>query len=160
LIYAFLGVTFLIAALFPIGAQLAQLTLVGISGGVFKGSPPLLFHLVALLLTYAPAALVTAWFVKSSNLRVRLPRQVPGSAHMILGVGLTCAYVAVRLFASTIEGGGPSFMVAQFSPFVLWPARVLLLVGVVRLLLAASPSNPSIDRTTSDKPVVAPHVKG
>lgn len=59
---AFFGFTFLIAAFFPIGGEVAQLLLRSIFGGALKGTPPIFLHLLLLVLTYLPAALVTSWF--------------------------------------------------------------------------------------------------
>ena len=137
MIIAFLGFTFLIAALFPFGPQLAQFAGVGMYGGVFKGSPPIAFHLFTLLITYLPAALVTAWFFGGAKLKARLPSPVPGASLMLFGVALTLLFILARLLASIVPGGGPGFVVAQFGPLALWPARILLAVGAVKLLLAA-----------------------
>jgi hypothetical protein len=137
---AFLGFTFLIAALFPVGPQFIQFAL----GGyllLLKGAPAIVVKLLTLVLTFFPAAIVTAWFFRRFELRARVSDEVPGKRLMSIGVVLTCAYVAAFYFASTIPGGGPAYVVGQFSPFVLWPARAFLAVGVVKFLLAVRPSD-------------------
>jgi hypothetical protein len=136
LIVPFLGFTFLLAAFFPLAPQLLQLAGISLFASVFKSSPAA-FHLLTLVITYAPAALVTAWFFSSANLKNRLPSPVPGTTVMLAGVALTLVFVVARLLASTIPGGGPSFLVGQLGPLVVWPARILLVIGAVRLLLAA-----------------------
>jgi hypothetical protein len=92
-----------------------------------------------LLLTYAPAMVVTGCFFRMSKIRERIPHPVPGRVFMTVGVSLTLFYLAARLLASGAEGGGGSFAVLQLSPYIVWPARVLLIIGLVRLLLSATP---------------------
>jgi len=149
---AFLGFTFLIAACFPIGGQIAQYVAGGMYGSVFKGYPPIYFHLMMLAATYAPAAVVTAWFFSSARLRERVPTPVPGEYLMLFGVVLSFVYIATRLFTSTIQGGGPSFVVIQFAPLLLWPARIVLAVGAVKLLLAARPAAPNAGQGINSMP--------
>lgn len=152
---AFLGFTFLIAAFFPVGGEIAQLLLRGIFGGVLKGTPPIFLHLLLLVLTYLPAALVTSWFFRTSKLLSRVPSTVPGAGFFIVGIVLTVVYLAARLLASTVEGGGGSFVVMQFGPFMLWPARALLAIGAVKLLLAATPFNISLGTDTQQQDAAA-----
>lgn len=148
---AFFGFTFLIAAFFPIGGEIAQLLLRSIFGGALRGTPPIFLHLLLLVLTYLPAALVTSWFFRTSKLLSRVPSALPGAGFFVAGIVLTVVYLAARLLASTVEGGGGSFVVMQFGPFILWPARVLLAIGAVKLLLAATPSNTSIGTDTQQQ---------
>lgn len=143
MISAFFGFTILLAALTPAGTQIAQIAAHAILP-VGQSASPVLMHLVVLLFSYAPAALLVAWFFKASKLGARLPSQIPGRRLMMYGVGLTCAYFAVYLFSLTIQGGGATFVVAQMSIFALWPARALLVVGAVKVLLAAKPSGVAI----------------
>ena len=138
---AFLGFTFLIAALFPVGGYLAEILTGGMYGETFGVLPPILYHLFSLAMVYLPAAAVTTWFFRSAQLASRMPLQVPGSNMLLIGTMLTVAFLVIRLFASTIEGGGVSALVDQLSPLILWPARALLAVGVVKLLLSVSPTN-------------------
>lgn len=137
---AFFGFTFLLAAFFPVGGLLADIVTGGKYGGLLKSFPPMYFHLLVVVMTYVPAALVTAWFFKSAQLRKRVPTPVPGASLMILGVVMSLAYFAAGLFASTVPGGGGSFVVMQLAPLVLGPARVVLTIGAVKFLLSASPS--------------------
>jgi hypothetical protein len=138
---AFLGFTFLIAALFPVGGYLAVILTGGMYGETFGVLPPILYQLFSLAMVYLPAAAVTAWFFRSAQLASRVPLQALGSNMLLIGSMLTVVYLVIHLFASTIEGGGVSALVEQLSPFILWPARALLAVGVVKLLLSARPTN-------------------
>ena len=62
----FLGITFLIAVLFPVGAYVAQLATGGLGRPIFGTVPPIYSSLL-ILLTYVPAALGTAIFFKVSE---------------------------------------------------------------------------------------------
>ena len=55
--------------------------------------------------------------------------------HALVGIGnaLLIFYLIPRIFASTIQGGGPSFVVAMFSPYFVIPAKLLFLAGFVWL---------------------------
>ncbi|WP_156404437.1 hypothetical protein [Curvibacter sp. PAE-UM] len=144
---AFWGFTFLLVAFFPIGGEIVLTLFRGFLGAMLKESPPILPNLVALVLTYLPAAVVTAWFFRASNLPERVPSPIPGRGAFLVGIVLTCLHVVARLLASTVEGGGGSFVVMQFAPFILWPAQVLLAIGAVKLLLAATPAGKSFQQT-------------
>ena len=55
------------------------------------------------------------------------------TAVLAIGNALLILYLVPRILASTVEGGGASFVVATFSPFFVLPARALFLVGFVWL---------------------------
>src|ERR1700712_27816 len=137
---AFLGFAFLIAALFPVGGYLAGILYGEISGVL----PSVLYPLFSLAMVYLPAAAATAWFFRSTQLASRVPLQVPGSTMLLIGSILTVIYLVILLFDSTIKGGGVSALVQQRSLFILLPARALLAVGAVKLLLSARPTNLSL----------------
>lgn len=42
-------------------------------------------------------------------------------------------YILVRTAASTIQGGGASFVVASYSPFIILPAILALLIGLISI---------------------------
>jgi hypothetical protein len=115
----------------------------GMYGSVFGKSSPALFHLVVLLANYLPAAVVAILFVRTSQLKSRrLPSEIPGKSLILWGLFLLVIYLVPRLFASTIQGGGPAFAVAMFGPLFIIPAEILIAVGVVKVLLAALPRLP------------------
>lgn len=145
---AFLGIAFLLAAIFPVGDALAPLLLAPFRNSL-KGTPPVFLHLLVLAMTYVPAGLVAAWSLRASQLAKRLPTPIPGSTLLFVGVLLTLVYLIARLLASTVEGGGGSYVVMSFAPYFVWPARVALVVGVCKLLLAAVPSNRSFQQTAA-----------
>ncbi len=132
-----LGFTLLLATVFPIAGPLAQLATGGMYGPIFGKSPPIYFHLLVLALTYIPMAIVAYLFTRKANLASRLPDPIPGRGALLTGIMLVVAYLAARLFASTVPGGGGSFVVMSFAPFVVIPANVFLVIGATKVLLSA-----------------------
>lgn len=132
-----LGFTILLATLFPVAGSLAQLATGGMYGPIFGKSPPIYFHLLVLALSYIPMAIVAYLFVRKANLASRLPDPIPGRGALLTGIVLVVAYLAARLFASTVPGGGGSFVVMSFAPFVVIPANVFLVIGATKVLLSA-----------------------
>ncbi|MFZ6656939.1 hypothetical protein [Undibacterium sp. TJN19] len=129
LIYVFLSFMFLLADFLPIGTYLMRL----IPG--FHSMPPGVYAVLTLLFRYAPAALITAWFFKTEKLQQRVPAPIPGVKFLFAGVMITLAVIAISMLASTIEGGGGSYVVSTFAFYILLPARLLMLVGAVKFLM-------------------------
>jgi hypothetical protein len=142
----FLGIVFLLVALVPVGEVMAP-WLLGPFRSSLKGTPPIFLHLLVLACTLVPAALVTAWFFRASQLAERVPKPIPGNGFILLGVMLMVFYLAARLLASTVQGGGGSFVVMSFAPFVVWPARIMILWGVCKVLLSARPLTAPFENT-------------
>jgi hypothetical protein len=86
-------------------------------------------------------------FFKYSRLGSRLHGSVPAQGAMLIGVIITSIYLIALVMASTVEGGGGSFTILQFSPYIIWPARALLIYGAVTVLLAANPLTSSSNAT-------------
>jgi hypothetical protein len=136
----FLGFTFLIVTLFPVGGYLADI-LYGEVAGVL---PSVLYPLFSLAMVSLPAAVATAWFFRSTQLASRVPLQVPGSTMLLIGSTLTVIHLVILLFAATINVGGVTVLIDRRSLFILLPARALLAGGAVKLLLSARPTNLSL----------------
>jgi hypothetical protein len=139
----FLGLTLLLATIFPVGSRLV-LYGGGLSPVGFYGMSPVVVEMILIVMTYVPAAVVIAWFFRASRLSERVPRPIPGRRFMSAGVALTIFYLGTRLVAAAIgEGSENVSLLFQLSSIVLTSARVLLVVGAVKLLLAAMPVNSS-----------------
>lgn len=136
------GFTVLLMQLFPTGWIARVVSGGGMYGSVFKGISPIWYHMFSLTLSLLVAGAIVWMFLKKVKLRSRLPADVPGLRWLMVGVVLVVLYLLPRLLVSTIQGGGPSFVVTQFSPFLLLPAKLALIVGAVTVLLAASPASP------------------
>jgi len=134
-----IGITVLLAKLFPFGSQLLSMLLGGMYGPVFGKASPAWFHSAMLLANYIPAAVAAIFFVHKAQLRSRLPKNIPGKTQILIGVGLIVLYLVPRLFASTISGGGPAYVASMFGPFFIIPADILIVVGVTKALLATLP---------------------
>lgn len=134
-----LGLMVLLAALFPFGGPIVMNLLGGMYGPTFGRGSPAIYHLVMLLANNLPAALVAIGFVRFSGLSTRLPPAVPGKVQILIGLVLTVLFLVPRLLASMIEGGGAAMAVGMFAPYFLIPAKILIVIGVTRVLLAAGP---------------------
>lgn len=134
-----LGITVLLAKLFPFGSQLMTMALGGMYGPVFSKASPAWFHVAALIANYIPAAVAATLFVRMAKLKSRLPKAVPGKTPILIGLFLIVLYLVPRIYASTIQGGGPAYVASMFGPFFIIPADILIVVGVVKVLLAALP---------------------
>ena len=135
-----LGLTVVFAKLFPVGSQVIGLSLGGMYGSFFGKGTPVAYHLIMLGANYLPALIVATFVVRIANLRERLPLKIPGRTPIVIGLVLVALYLAPRLFASTVPGGGAAFAVSMFAPFFLIPADILIVVGVFKGLLATLPN--------------------
>jgi hypothetical protein len=140
-----LGFTVILAKLFPFGSQLVSMLLGGMYGSFFGKGSPAFFHVIFLLANYIPAAIVAVILVRKSQLKSRLPREIPGKKLIAIGLALLALYLVPRLFASTVPGGGPAYAVSVFGPLFIIPADVLIAIGVVKVLLGALPRLPRKD---------------
>ena len=137
-----LGFTALLAQIVPI-AWLPTLLMGGMHESIFNYSP-LLYRLLSLAVVWTFYGVIVWFSLKKARLSSRLPANPPGKGWMVLGVILLVVYLVLRFYASTIQGGGPSMIVGLYAPYFLVPSRILLVVGAVEILLAASPDQTSL----------------
>ncbi len=78
-------------------------------------------------------------FFKYSQLEDRLENNIPAQNIILFGIVIYSIYLAAYIVATTVEGGGGAYTVLQFAPFIIWPAKVALIYGVVTVLLTANP---------------------
>jgi hypothetical protein len=142
-----LGIAVVIAKLFPFGSQLLGMLLGGMYGAFFAKGSPVWFHVVMLLANYIPAAVVAVIFVRQAQLKSRLPKEIPGKNIILIGFILIVLYLVPRFFASTIPGDGPAYVVSIFGLIFIISADILIVVGVVKVLLAALPRLTALKRT-------------
>jgi hypothetical protein len=125
-----LAFAFALSSLLSPGRRILQLA---IDGPVFQSLPPYQGHLLLAFANYwVPAVLaylILRFLRAESWLRPR------PAIHVLLGLAnvLLILYVATRTFASTIQGGGASFVVMSFAPFVILPAWIMLGTGLIWL---------------------------
>lgn len=134
-----IGFTALLAMIVPIGWLPTLLSGGGMHGDIFRNYSPVWYHLFHIVVAYAFLGAFVAFFFKKTSLASRLPDNPPGKGWQILGVVFIVIYMIPRLYASTIQGGGPSLVVELYAPYFLVPAKLLLIIGAVNILLAAAP---------------------
>lgn len=147
-----LALAFAIFFQFAPGGMILQLL---VDGPVLQSLPPYQAHLLLSVVNHwIPAALVYFLF--------RLPRlggfiRPRVAIHVLLGLAnvLLVLYVAVRVFASTIQGGGASFVVMSFAPLVIYPAKVLLAIGLIWLLIRSVDKRKEPPESNSRPPSIA-----
>ncbi len=137
-----IGFSVLVIQLFPTDWIVELITGGGMYGSVFGGISPFWYLLFSLIIRLAMAGMVVWLFFSKTRLSSRLPADIPGKKSLIVGTVLVLLFFVLLLLASTIRGGGATYTVAQFAPLFLVVAKILLVVGAVRVLLAASPVSP------------------
>ena len=125
-----LGAAFALSSMFSIGAKV--LGAAGVTSVLRLLQPHQHHFLLALVSYWLPAILIYTFF-RLTRLDSRLrPTKAVHSTILIANL-LLVLYVAARIFASTVPGGGGSFVVASMSPLVIFPAWGLLAFGLITL---------------------------
>lgn len=90
-------------------------------------------HLLLAFANYWLPATIIYVLVRLMRLDSRL--RLTAAAHwaLLAANALLLVYVAARVFASTVEGGGASYVLASMSPLIIVPAWVLLAFGFIAL---------------------------
>lgn len=125
-----LAFAFALSSLLSPGRRILQLA---IDGPVFQSLPPYQGHLLLAFANYwVPAVLA---YLILRLLRAESWLRPRPAIHILLGLAnvLLILYVASRTFASMIQGGGASFLVMSFAPFVIFPAWIMLGAGLIWL---------------------------
>ncbi len=133
-VFLVLGFTILISTVIPLGSWLLGM-LGGMYGPTFRNGSPALFHLLALALNYIPMGVLVTIGLRKYAMPDRVPRQYRSPVLFALGSILVLMYLAVRIFASTVEGGGASFAVASLSILIVGPALIMLTIAVIKFLI-------------------------
>lgn len=83
----------------------------------------------------------------------RIERKIAWSkvARVSLGIGngLFVAFLVLRIFSATVEGGGAGYVVQSFARYVVWSAEVLWAIGVAALVSHSLKNPTAVDATTS-----------
>lgn len=126
-----LGLAFGLAALLSPGGRILRLV---VDLPVVQSMPPYQAHLLNVAANYwIPAVIVYLVFRLTKAGSWLKPTT---GIHATIGIAnlLLTLYVAARVLASSVEGGGGSFVVMSFSAFVVLPSWSLLLTGFVWLV--------------------------
>lgn len=122
-----LALAFAVSVLFNPGDRLLDMA---IDTPVLQSLPPYQGHL---LLVFANLWIPTVLFYLALRLtqadRLLRPHR---TIHVFLGLAnlLLLLYGALKILASTVQGGAVSFIVISFAPFILLPAWSMLIVGL------------------------------
>lgn len=127
-----LALAFALSSLFSPGGKILHWA---IEPPLLQSLPPYQGHLLLAFANYWVSAVLTYLLLRllraDSWLRPR------PAIHVLLGLAntLIVLYVATRIFASTIQGGGASFAVMSLAPIVIIPAWIMLAAGLLWLLV-------------------------
>jgi hypothetical protein len=124
------GAAFAASSIFSTGAKI--LGALGITSALRLLQPYQQHSLLAFVSYWLPAILIYTLF-RLTKLDSRLRPTTAVHSTILIANLLLVLYVAVRIFASTVPGGGVSFAVASMSPLVIFPAWALLAFGFIRL---------------------------
>ena len=130
-----LGASFALYTLFSPGTKV--LGYLGVTS-LLKILPHYQQHLVFAMVSYWMPALLIYVLVRALRVDRRLRPNVAVHSTIALANVLTVLYAAARIFASTVEGGGASYVVSSLAPFVLVPVWVLLAIGFLTLLVKSA----------------------
>lgn len=125
-----LGVAFALSSLFSIGAKV--LGVLGVTS-VLRLLEPYQQHILLALAGYWLPAILIYIFFRLTRLDSRLQPTTAVHSTILTANLLLVLYVATRVFASTVPGGGASFAVISMSPLVIFPAWALLAFGFITL---------------------------
>jgi hypothetical protein len=140
LVYLIIGLTMFFSMMVPIGPYLLQLAVGGMYGGVFSKFPPIIFLSVNLFFTYLIPLVIALVFIQKSNLQMRVPTPIPGRLLFVTGTILIVLPQFLRLFTSTIPGGGASFALMSIATPFIAVAKVFIFAGAIKLFMSVKPS--------------------
>lgn len=122
-----LALAFLSSILFSPGGRILRATL---GQPLLQGLPPYQAHLLTAFANYIIPAVVFYGVLRLLHAETWLRHRTGTSRLLGAANVIFVLYVAARTFASTIEGGGASFAVMSYGVLVVWPALLMLTVGL------------------------------
>lgn len=135
-----LGLTIFFASMIPVGSLLYRKFVGGMYSPFFKQYPHYVFLSLNLVATYLIPLVVTLLFIKYFNVKSRLPKPYPSKWLFSVGAFFILFPQLLRLWTSTIQGGGASFVLMTYAaPFVV-VAKTLIILGAIKLFMAMKPS--------------------
>lgn len=127
-----IATAFVLSFYFSAGGRLLS---VSIDLPVLQSIPIHKAHLLLAFANYWIVALLIYLILRGS--RAELWLKPSRGIHALIGFcnGLLILYLISRIFASGIQGGGPSFVVAMFAPYFVVPAQLSFAIGIVWLVV-------------------------
>lgn len=136
-IFVAAGFSHLIGTFLPVASIVSGLVLGGMYGPVFRNYSPALYLTYSVVLARLPYFLIAIYLLRRTKLVERIAPKYRAGGLFACGVCVTFLYLAVRIFAATVPGGGASFAVASYSPVIVLPALIVLAVAAARFLFGA-----------------------
>jgi hypothetical protein len=121
-----LAIAFTLSFLWSPGSRLVLFL---VERPVLQSIPPYKAHILTSLANYWVVALLVYLVLRFAKAEHWLKLRPAINAALAIGNALLVLYLVPRIIASSVEGGGASFLVATFSPFFVLPAGVLFLVA-------------------------------
>jgi len=135
-----IGLTIFFASVIPVGSLLFTKFVGGMYSPFFRQYPHYVFLSLNLLATYIIPLAITLLFIKYCNLKNRLPKPYPSKSLFSVGAFFILLPQLLQLWTSTIQGGGASFVLMTYAiPFIA-VAKVLIVIGSIKLFMAMKPS--------------------
>ena len=97
---------------------------------------------VLMLISLGLLYLLAHFITKGQKFRERLPEKIPGKSLLMSGVVIYLLFKVALILASTIEGGGGVFTLRQLGVFVIYPAYILIGVGIYKASKSLAAKNP------------------
>jgi len=134
----YIGLILVLGMLLPVGL-LINATFGGMYGPMFRNFNPAVFHLVILSCSYIIAGIIVHITIKKMDLLERLHVYYASTSLFAIGNAIIILFLIIRVFASTIPGGGPAYAVSMYGAYPLALAKILLYIAIVRVLVGIEP---------------------
>ncbi|MGE4544029.1 MAG: hypothetical protein AB7D06_07970 [Pedobacter sp.] len=132
------GLIIILSGVIPTGLLLRKI-FGGMYGPSFKNISPAIYHLINISISYLVTGLFVYVFLKRLDIFNRLKKDYASTALFAVGNGIILFYLAVRIFSSTIPGGGAPMVVSMLGIYPLLISKALLYIAIVRVLIGVEP---------------------
>lgn len=133
-----IGMMLVIALSLPSAIILKKYT-GGMYGPVFKHFSPAFYHLVTVILKFGISASISWFLIFKLKIWERLNPGYSSSILFSIGNYIILTYLVVRIFASTIQGGGPALVVSMYGAYPLLLAKIILYIAMIRIFIGLKP---------------------
>lgn len=134
----FVGTMLTVSGFIPAGIFFNYISK-GMYGPFFKKFSPSIFHIVGVSFSFVISAILVAYIFKSLRVFQRLHKSYTSNLYFGVGNFLMIVYLVIRIFASSIPGGGPPLAVAIIGALPVFIAKILLTIGIMRVAIGIDP---------------------
>ena len=133
MVYINMGIAIFLSQVIPVGAFIHPIL------GLFQSNIKSMnisnaaLGSMILILTFSVLYLTAHLFTKHQKFRDRLPENIPGTYFIISGLALYFIFKIALILASTVEGGGAYYAARQLGVFIIYPAYILIGVGIYKV---------------------------